>query len=162
MLDPDRSPKSRTAVSHEADPPSLGKLPQSKKNTTGTLPAVSDLASDIANTNDRVDDLYPELVKQAKDIGSISGSLQVAAERLAMATVAWHTVMVSPSPIFVTSPVTSAIAAVGISIRRAANFSILLVSHFLATVAIGRQKRFGRRSEKLLKINGRELPKPWT
>lgn len=45
---------------------------------------ISDLASDIRNTNSRVDQLYPTLTQQATDFGVIKGSLEVASQKIGL------------------------------------------------------------------------------
>ena len=46
---------------------------------------VGDLANDIRNSNSRIDQIYPVLVEQSKDLGSIKGSMEVSAQKITLA-----------------------------------------------------------------------------
>jgi hypothetical protein len=46
---------------------------------------VSDLASEIHNTNSRIDSIYPLMVQTEQEIGTIKGSLEVSAIKIASA-----------------------------------------------------------------------------
>ena len=45
---------------------------------------LSDLASDVRNTNTRIDQIFPTLVQQSADLGSIKGSLEVSSQKIAI------------------------------------------------------------------------------